>query len=100
LSQLGRAGGEDVVSAVPGIDVAILGGDIPILEQGRRIGAAVASYAGDQGQHLGIVHLALGADGSVGDATAEIRELGPDVREQPAILASVKAFEDAYNERM
>ena len=100
LAQLGRVGGEDVVTAVPGIDVVILGHDVPVLEHGRRIGDAIGSYAGDQGQQLGVVTLTLAANGHATDATAHVRLLGPDVREQPAMLASVKSFENAYNEQM
>ncbi len=100
LSQLGRVGGEDLATAVPGIDVVILGHDVPILGHGRRIGDAIGSYAGEQGQQLGVVTLTLGPDGRAADATCDVRSLGPDVREQPATLAKVKAFEDAYNERM
>jgi len=100
LAQLGRVGAEDLVSAVPGIDVAILGYDIPVYEVGRRIGGTVASYAGDQGQFLGVVTTKLAADGRVADATCAVVALGPEVHEQPAMLSTVKAFEDAYNERM
>ena len=100
LAQLGRVGGEDVASAVPGIDVLILGHDIPILEHGRRIGGAIGSYAGDQGQQVGVVALTLGSDGHATDGTGDVHTLGPEVHEQPAVLASVKSFEDAYNERM
>ena len=100
LAQLGRVGGEDVVTAVPGIDAVILGHDIPVLEHGRQLGVAIGSYAGDQGQQLGVVTLALAANGRAADGTADVRVLGPEVREQPAMFASVKAFENAYNERM
>src|SRR5262249_42655336 len=100
LAQLGKVAGEDLVSTVPGIDVAILGHDVPVYEAGRRIDATLASYAGDQGQHLGVVTVKLAADGHVADAAAGIATLGPEVRQQPAMLASVKAFEDAFNERM
>src|SRR5207237_916873 len=77
LSQLGRVGGEDLASAVSGIDAVILGRDIPVLEHGRRIGGAIASYAGEQGQYAGVVTLLLGADGHVTDGVAEVHELGP-----------------------
>jgi hypothetical protein len=100
LAQLGRVGGEDVAGAVPGIDVLVLGHDIPVLEHGRRIGGAIGSYAGDQGQQVGVVTLALGRDGHATDGTADVRTLGPAVHEQPGVLAAVKSFEDAYNERM
>src|SRR6185369_4035756 len=67
LAQLGRTGGEDLVSAVPGIDAVVLGHDIPVYEKGRRIGETVASYAGEQGQHIGVIALALAADGHVAE---------------------------------
>jgi hypothetical protein len=100
LSQLGRAGGEDLVSAVPGIDAVVLGYDVPVYLEGRRIGGTLASYAGEQGQHLGVIKIVLGPDGHAADAMCSVAALGPDVREQPAMFKSVKGFEDAYNERM
>src|SRR5262249_32359918 len=93
-------GGEDIVSAVPGIDVVILGHDVPVYEAGRRIGGTVASYSGEQGQHLGVVTVQLAADGSAGDVTCAVTSLGPEIPEHPATLAAVNAFEDAFNERM
>jgi hypothetical protein len=100
LAQLGRVGGEDLVSAVPGIDAVVLGNDVPVYEAGRRIGGTVASYSGEQGQHVGVITFALAPDGHVTDARCAVGSLGPEVREQPVVLKSVKAFEDAFNERM
>src|SRR5262249_14494080 len=100
LAQLGKVGGEDVLSAVPGIDAAVLGHDVPVYDEGRRIGDAVASYSGEQGQHLGVITVQLRADQHVADVTCGVATLGPEVREQPAMLSSVKAFEEAYNDRM
>jgi len=100
LAQMGRAGGEDLVSTVPGIDVVVLGHDVPVYELGRRIGGTMASYAGEQGQHLGVLRVALASNGKVADAVCSVASLGPEVREQPVMFKAVKAFEDAYNERM
>jgi len=100
LAQMGRAGGEDLVSTVPGIDAVVLGHDIPVYEMGRRIGETMASYAGEQGQHLGVIKVALSPAGKVLDEYCSVAALGPDVREQPAMFRAVKTFEDAYNERM
>jgi hypothetical protein len=100
LSQLGKVGGEDIATAVPGIDAVILGHDVPILDHGRHVGDALLSYAGEMGQHLGEIRLALDARGRVDGGEVFVRMLGPDVRQEPATLARVKAFEDAYNERM
>lgn len=100
LAQLGRVGGEDIAAAVPGIDAVVLGHDIPILEQGRRVGDAIASYAGDQGQNIGVLTMTFDDGGKVIDRQASVRTLGPEVREQPAAFQAVKSFEDHYNERM
>ena len=50
LSQLGKVEGEDLVTAVDGIDVVILGLNVPLLQKGRLIKNTVACYGGDQGQ--------------------------------------------------
>jgi len=100
LAQMGRAGGEDLVSTVPGIDAVVLGHDVPVYELGRRIGETVASYAVEQGQHLGVLKIAVARNGKAADVTASVAALGPEVREQPVMFKAVKAFEDAYNERM
>jgi hypothetical protein len=100
LAQMGRAGGEDLVSTVPGIDAVVLGHDVPVYELGRRIGGTMASYAGEQGQHMGVLEVALASNGRAADATCSVASLGPEVREQPVMFKAVKAFEDAYNERM
>ncbi len=100
LSQLGRVGGEDIASAVPGIDAVFLGHDVPVLEHGRRVGGALVSYAGERGQQIGMLQLSLDDTGHVADGTCDVVSLGPDVREHAAMLAKVKQFEDAYNERM
>ncbi len=100
LSQLGRVGGEDLATAVPGIDAVFLGHDVPVLEHGRRVGGSLVSYAGERGQQIGMLQLSLDGAGRVGDGTCDVISLGPDVRQHAAMLARVKQFEDAYNERM
>ena len=100
LSQLGKVGGEDVVAAVPGIDAVFLGHDIPVLEHGRRVGSALVSYAGERGQQLGLISLTLDAGGRKADGSIEVASLGPGTTEHAGLLARVKSFEDAYNERM
>src|SRR5262249_6527651 len=65
-----------------------------------RVGDTMASYSGEQGQHLGVITFSLGADGRATDALCSIASLDPGVKEEPVMLKAVKAFEDAYNERM
>jgi hypothetical protein len=98
LSQLGKAGGEDLAFAVPGIDVVFLGHEVPMIDAARRVGDALALYTGEQGQHAGLVTVDLSSGVAVGDGA--VRVLGPDLREDQPVLADVKRFEDAYNERM
>ena len=100
LAHLGKVGAEDLATAVPGIDAVVLGHDVPVFERGRRVGGALLSYAGEMGQQLGVVTLTLDAAGRPEGGDIEVRSLGPEVRQEPALLARVKAFEDAYNERM
>lgn len=100
LAQLGRVGAEDVATAVPGLDAVVVGHDAPLYPHGREAGDAVLSYAGDQGQHVGLVRFDLGADGRPRERGVDAITMGPDVRNQAAMLGRVKAFEDDYNERM
>lgn len=100
LAQLGRVGAEDVATAVPGIDAVIVGHDAPLYPRGREAGDALLSYAGDQGQHLGLLRLVLADDRRVAERDAESITMGPEVRNQADMLERVKSFEDAYNDRM
>ncbi len=78
----------------------IVGHDAPLYPRGRDAGDAVLSYAGDQGQHLGLLSVVLGDDRRVRERSTEAITMGPEVRNQGDMLGRVKAFEDAYNERM
>jgi 2',3'-cyclic-nucleotide 2'-phosphodiesterase (5'-nucleotidase family) len=100
LSDLGKVETEDLVGALPGIDVAIVGHDPPMLPQGRRVQGTIAAYSGDQGHFLGVTRVTLDAAGHALDAVTESVVLGPDIPEQPAALARVKGFEDAFNEKL
>lgn len=100
LAHLGRVGGEDLANVVPGLDVVVLGSEIPVYTAGRRIGDAIVTYGGDQGQHLGVATLELTPEGKVRSSDALVRTLGPDVHTQPDMQERVRQFEDAYNERM
>jgi hypothetical protein len=99
LAQLGRVGAEDVASAVPGLDAVIVGHDAPLYPRGREAGDALLSYAGDQGQHLGLLRFGSTEQDSSARA-AEVITMGPEVRNQAAMLEAVRRFEDDYNDRM
>jgi 2',3'-cyclic-nucleotide 2'-phosphodiesterase (5'-nucleotidase family) len=99
LSQVGKVQTEDLVAAVEGIDVAIVGRNSPVLPKGRVLGSTVVSYAGEQGQYFGKTTLTLDAKGNATQRESETLMLSPEVGERPEVQARVKQFEDRFNER-
>ena len=97
LSQLGEARGESLVAHVPGIDLLVAGGTVPVHEQAERLGGTTAIYGGAQGWQVGLAEVRLGAIGSRPGVEARTIVLGPEYRMEPVMAASVKAFEDSLN---
>lgn len=100
LSSLGKTETEDLVAAVDGVDVAIAGRNVPVLERGRQIKSTMVEYGGEQSQYIGRVDLGLDASGHAVNAKGETFMLGPEVGEHPGVLAMVKAFEESFNARL
>jgi hypothetical protein len=100
LSQLGKVESEDLVTAVPGIDVVICGRNVPVIQKGRMIKNTMASYGGDQGQFLSRTVLTLDKSRKVVGADNETFQLTPEVGERQDILKLVKTFEDSFNEKL
>ena len=99
LSQLGKVDSEDLVAAVPGIDVLIVGHASSLLMKGRMIKNTVACYGGDKGMHLGRTIVTLDPRRARSTAESEVFVLTPEVGERAEIAKLVKAFEDGYNEK-
>ena len=98
LSQLGEPGGDSLVTRVPGIDLIVQGGGmVPIRPEGRRIGRTVAVEGGSQGWQVGVAEAWPGGPGEPARVDARTVVLGPEYAMQPAMAASVKAFEDSLN---
>jgi hypothetical protein len=97
LSQLGKAAGDSLAAHVPGIDLVVAGGGVPVLPSGMPVGGGMALYGGMQGWQVGVADVRLDGRGALGDIAAHTVVLGPEVRTQPAMAASVKAFEDSLN---
>lgn len=97
LSQLGKVETEDLVTEVPGIDAAIAGRNVPLLQKGRMVGSTVVAFGGEQGQYLGRTVLTLGSGRRVTSGENEMVMLGPEVGEQADVAAVVKTFEDSFN---
>jgi hypothetical protein len=98
LSQLGKVESEDLVATVDGIDVLIIGRNVPVLQKGRLIKNTVACYGGEQGQYLGRTIVTLGPNRRMVTGENETFMLGPEVGEDPQMLQLVKSFEDAFND--
>ena len=94
LSSLGKIETEDLIVAVPGIDVAIAGRNVPLLQRSRQIDSTTVVYGGEQGQYVGVTELGLDPKGKIVSRSSEAWMLGPDVADQPAMLAKVTAFEE------
>ncbi len=100
LSQLGKVESEDMVTGVEGIDALIAGRNVPVLQKGRMIKNTVASYGGEKGQNIGRTLLTLDASKRMQTGENDVYVLGPEVQEKSEILQMVKAFNDAFNDKM
>lgn len=100
LSQLGKVESEDLVTAVDGIDVVVVGRNVPLLQKGRMIKNTVACYGGEQGQYIGRTIVTLDAARKMATGENDTFMLGAEVGEKPEILSLVKSFEDAFNEKL
>jgi len=99
LSQLGKVEGEDLVTAVDGIDVVILGHGVSLLQKGRLIKATVACYSGEQGQYVGRTLLSLDSRRKMTTGENETFILGPDIPDKKEMAALVKGFNDSFREK-
>jgi 2',3'-cyclic-nucleotide 2'-phosphodiesterase (5'-nucleotidase family) len=97
LSELGKTESEEVANVIEGIDVVIAGHKMPLFANGRRIGRSLVIYGGEQSHYIGRTSLALDAAGRPASGDAATFMLGPEIPEQPAMLAAVRTFEDGFN---
>lgn len=100
LSSLGKTATEDLVASVDGIDVAVAGRKVPVLNDGRKVKSTVVVYGGDQAHYMGRTDVGFDAKGHVVEAKAVTVALAPEIGENAGMLGIVKAFEDSFNERL
>jgi Cytochrome c554 and c-prime len=100
LSQLGKVETEDLVTAVDGIDVAIVGRNVPLVQKGRQIKSTMLVYGGEQGQYMGRTVVTLDAKKNATALESEMFILGPEVGEKKEVAAVVQGFEDKFNEKL
>ena len=100
LSQLGKVEGEDLVSAVSGIDAVMLGRNVMLIQQGRMVKSTIACYGGEQGHYVCRTEMTLDGRSHMTAGESEAVILGPEVADKPEIATMVKTFEDALNARV
>src|SRR5262249_25526202 len=93
LAQLGKVATDDLTESVEGIDVAIAGSNVPLMQNARLSDNTATLYGGDSGHYLGQLVLTLGADGKVTDRSGQSIMLGPDVRDRADVARLVGPFE-------
>ena len=93
LAQLGKVDGEDLVTAVDGIDAVVMGRNVALIQRGRMVKRTIACYGGDQGHYVCRTELALDAQHHMQTAEADAVMLGPEVADNAPIASSVQAFE-------
>lgn len=93
LSSLGKMPTEDLALAVPGIDVAVAGRNVPLLQRSRQLDQTTVVYGGEQGQFAVVTRLGLDGRGAIVSRDSEAWMLGPAVRDDPTMQARVAAFE-------
>ena len=99
LSQLGKTEGEDLVTAVEGIDAVVMGRNVVLIQRGRMVKNTIACYGGEQGQYVCRTELTLDAKHKMTSGDAEAVLLGPEIADKPEIASFVKSFEDALTEK-
>ncbi len=97
LSQLGKTGTEDLVTAIDGIDATVVGHNTPSSQTGRMVKNTMALFGSEQSQYAGRMVLDLDAKGRMTFATGELVALGPDVSSNPAMAELVRHFEEDWN---
>ncbi|HTM57940.1 MAG TPA: multiheme c-type cytochrome [Candidatus Udaeobacter sp.] len=100
LSQLGKVETEDLVATVDGVDVVIVGRNVPLVQKGRLIKNTTAVYGGEQGQYIGRTVVTLDEKRRAKAVDCETFILGPEVGEKKEIAALVQGFEDKFNEKL
>lgn len=100
LSELGKIESEEVANTIDGLDVVIAGRKVPQYAVGRRVSGSLVVYGGEQSHFIGRTALELDAAGRAVSGEAATFMLGPDMAEQPAMLAAVRTFEDGFNDEL
>ncbi|HVP39693.1 MAG TPA: multiheme c-type cytochrome [Candidatus Saccharimonadales bacterium] len=100
LLNLGNHAADSLAGQVPGLDVAIVGGQVPqMLPRGTMSGSALVVSAGSRGQYVARTLISLD-QGKVASAAAEVVPLDNRFPEPDGIANQRKDFEDGLSDRI
>lgn len=95
LAHMGEDEATALVTAVPGIDLVVLGHDPqsrPITP--KKIGATTVLRATSQGQNIGELSVKLGPDHHLADTFNRLHVMGASYRDDPAMAKRVEQFDE------
>lgn len=93
LSHLGKQRTSELVKNVPGIDVAILGHKLGVVNEVELVNRTILVHSGLKGKHLGILELTLDDKGSIVGHEAKLAQLSKETPVDSTIADLVKTFE-------
>ena len=95
LAHMGEDEATTLVTAVPGIDLVVLGHDPqgrPITP--RKIGSTTVLRAAHQGQNIGELSVKLGPDHHIADIFNRLHVMGASYRDDPVMAKRVEQFDE------
>ncbi|MBM4430492.1 MAG: hypothetical protein FJ026_09135 [Chloroflexi bacterium] len=96
LSHIGLEGDIALAQAVPGIDVIVGGKSQRLLFEPERAGETIIVQAGYDGEWLGRLDVTFDASGKPVGPKVEIIALGPEVGDDPDLLALVTSYKQRF----
>lgn len=96
LSHLGVEEDKALAQAVPGIQIIVGGRTRKLLRPAEVAGDTVIVQMGYDGEWMGRLDIAWDAQGQRSEPLVEIVDLGPDVADDPEMVALVKTWNDRF----
>ncbi len=94
MSQMSQQESEDLITKVPGIDVALYGRDPGWKDHGEKLGSTIVQQTGMRGQYIGQLVLIVDPEGRITDWGTRNAPLDEQFPENTAVSAEIKQIED------
>jgi len=88
-----------LLTAVPGVDVAVLGHNSKYVFDAEHAGGALVLSPGTRGQYLSVLSLSFGPDGKILSSAAEGKPVTQDLAKDPVLEPLVTKWETAWKAR-